>query len=92
MTKKEVKQLVKEAVNKSPPLKNYLEINHIYGKYISKATELMYYYINSWGWNDEHAKLRIEDNIVHNTRPLCNITCLRNYDISIRLMKDILDN
>lgn len=92
MNKNEVKQLVKEAVNKSPPLKNYLEINHIYGKYISKATSIFDEHFTNTNINSlSEAKHTIE-RYIHGAYPLGFIRCLRNYDIFIGSMRDIHNN
>lgn len=92
MDKNKVKQLVREAVNKSPPLKNYLEINHIYGKYISKSTDIFNrYFINM----DIDSLSKAKDTIemyIHGPRPISFIGCLRKHDVFISTMKDIYNN
>lgn len=87
MEKSEVKQLVKELINKDPPLKNYLEINHIYGKYMSRLTK---YVIACDHRDKDSVKDRIDD-ILCNPYPLYGFG-LSKYCISRSLITDIYYN
>ena len=33
------KKMIKEAIDNNPPFKNFLETNHLYGKYVSSAVK-----------------------------------------------------
>lgn len=88
MEKSKIKQLVKELINKDPPLKNYLEINHIYGKYISILTK--YEATNYRLRSKESIKASIET-ILSNSYPLYGFG-LSKYSVSRSVMTDIYCN
>lgn len=49
MDKSEVKHLVKQELNRDPPLENYLKEKKIYGNYVSELTKKIFFhpYISS---------------------------------------------
>lgn len=88
MEKSEIKQLVKELINKDPPLKNYLEINHIYGKYVSILTK--YEATNHRLCSKDSIKASIRS-ILSNSYPLYGFG-LSKYSVSRSVITDIYFN
>lgn len=85
--KSEIKQLVKECINKDPPLKNYLEINHIYGKYVSKLTK----YAIGCSCNNKNIAINSINSVLCNPYPLWGFG-LSKYSVSRSIMTDIYFN
>lgn len=88
MEKSKIKQLVKECINKDPPLKNYLEINHIYGKYVSAVTKdaAVYFCVNN-----EYTMICKINSIISRFYPLSGHVSSK-YDISRQTIQDIFYN
>lgn len=91
MTKGEVKQEIKEAVNKSPPLKSYLQNNHIYGNYVAEMTSVFYNAHKSGYWPKDSIIAKIQQTIFGN-EPLLFCTHLKKYDVSSYIINDIYHN
>lgn len=91
MTKSEVKHQIKEAVNKSPPLKSYLESKHIYGNYVSEMTNIFYNASKSQYWPDASLIAKIQQTIF-GREPLCFCHNLKKYDVSSYIIEDIYHN
>lgn len=87
MEKSEIKQLVKELINKDPPLKNYLETNHIYGKYVSKLTK----YVIVCSHRSKDSAIDSIISVLCNPYPLYGFG-LSKYSVSRSIMTDIYFN
>jgi hypothetical protein len=88
MEKSEIKQLVKECINKDPPLKNYLEINHIYGKYISVVTK---YVVRYFCKDYKYTIIGKINFIISRSYPLDGYG-FSKYNVSRQIIQDIFNN
>lgn len=94
MTKGEIKQFIKQRLCRSPALTYYLESNHIYGRYVTKATNFFYKEHTRATYYDTDGKIKnYITRLVNNVNyPLFFIPELSKYDISRESIEDIYNH